>query len=66
MKVKIENEGDNPVRVVIDHDTVNDVTLDAGATELFVADDEGVIELRELGGGVGEEDEDEAEPRSGR
>ena len=65
MKVKIENEGDDPVRVIIDHDTVNDVTLDAGATELFVSEDEGVIELRELGGPE-PKDEDEAEERSGR
>ena len=60
MKVRIENEGDAPVRVIIDHDTVNDVTLDAGASDLFRAEEEGVIELRELGGG-----EEDAQPKGG-
>jgi hypothetical protein len=47
MKVRIGNEGETPVRVIVDHDTINDATLDAGAEELFNAQD-GVIELREL------------------
>jgi hypothetical protein len=49
MKVKIENQGDDTIRVITDHDTINDTLLDAGATEVFEAEDEGVIELREFG-----------------
>ncbi|MCI1043824.1 hypothetical protein [Caballeronia zhejiangensis] len=49
MKVKIENQGDDAIRVIADHDTINDTTLEAGATDVFESDDEGVIELRELG-----------------
>ncbi|MEM5366692.1 hypothetical protein V4C53_11695 [Paraburkholderia azotifigens] len=61
MKVRIANEGETPVRVIVDHDTVNDHTLDAGAEAVFEAGDpdaadrdsaDGVIELRELGAGV--------------
>ena len=49
MKLKIENQGDATVRVILDHDTINDIELDAGATEVFEASEQGVIELRELG-----------------
>lgn len=58
MKVRIENQGDDAIRVIADHDNINDTTLDAGATEVFVSEDEGVIELRELGDaaeGVGDD-----------
>ncbi|NLP65381.1 hypothetical protein [Paraburkholderia sacchari] len=47
MRLRIGNEGDTPVRVIIDHDTINDTTLDAGAEEVFDAPN-GIIELREL------------------
>ncbi|MFM0393749.1 hypothetical protein [Paraburkholderia phytofirmans] len=56
MKVRIGNEGEHPVRVIVDRDTVNDSTLEAGADELFEANG-GVLELRELEMGT-----DPAEP----
>jgi hypothetical protein len=55
MKVKIENLGDTGVRVITDHDNVNDTVLEAGATDVFKSTDEGVIELREFGDGEGDE-----------
>lgn len=60
MKVKIENRGDSDIRIVTDHDTVNDITLEAGATDVFESNDEGVVELRELGGDD-QQDDDERE-----
>ncbi|AET91689.1 hypothetical protein BYI23_B010820 [Burkholderia sp. YI23] len=61
MKVKIENLGDAPIRFIVDHDTVNDTVLEAGAAVAFDSASEGVIELRELGdtddGGDAEERE---------
>ncbi|SAK63671.1 hypothetical protein AWB80_02899 [Caballeronia pedi] len=59
MKVKIENQGDSDIRVVTDHDTVNDTTLETGATEVFESNDEGVIELRELGSDEQQGEEDD-------
>jgi hypothetical protein len=50
MKVVIMNEGDNPVRVIVDGDTVNDSQLQPGEEAALDSRDEGVIELRELGG----------------
>jgi hypothetical protein len=50
MKVAIENLGDHPVRIVVDHDTVNDFVLDPGAADGYETAEDGVIELRELGG----------------
>jgi hypothetical protein len=47
MKVRIGNEGETPVQVIVDHDTINDAMLDAGAEDVFDAQN-GVIELREL------------------
>lgn len=35
------------MRVIIDHDTVNDLTLDAGVEDVFEATD-GIIELCEF------------------
>ncbi len=49
MKVKIENQGDDAIRVITDHDNINDTVLESGATDVFESEDEGVIELRELG-----------------
>ncbi|BAO89010.1 hypothetical protein [Caballeronia cordobensis] len=49
MKVKIENQGDDAIRVITDHDNINDAVLEAGATDVFESEDEGVIELREMG-----------------
>ncbi|BCQ27189.1 hypothetical protein NK8_53780 (plasmid) [Caballeronia sp. NK8] len=48
MKVKIENLGDVGIRVISDHDNINDTVLEAGATDVFESHDEGVIELREF------------------
>jgi hypothetical protein len=50
MKVIVVNEGESPVRVIIDGDTVNDSHLQPGEEAALTASDEGVIELRELGG----------------
>ena len=50
MKVTIHNEGDKPIRVIIDGDTINDSTLDAGQQRVLESRDVGTISLRELGG----------------
>jgi hypothetical protein len=50
MKVNVYNEGPNPIRVIIDKDTINDQQLDAGEERVLESADDGVIELRELGG----------------
>ncbi|MFP3549764.1 hypothetical protein SB861_03480 [Paraburkholderia sp. SIMBA_049] len=50
MKVVIMNEGENPIRVIIDGDTVNDSQVQPGEEAALTSEDEGVIELRELGG----------------
>lgn len=59
MKVKIENQNDDAIRVIVDHDNVNDTILDAGATDVLESEDEGVIELREMGDGGGEAEGDD-------
>ncbi|MGF6877354.1 hypothetical protein [Paraburkholderia sp. MM5477-R1] len=64
MKVRIENQGDADVRVITDNDIVSDTVLEAGATEVFEADDEGVIELREIDDD--EEEGDEGGPGAAR
>ena len=61
MKVSIENLGAHPVRVIVDHDPINDYVLDPNASDNFEAPIEGVIELREMEGEAGE---DEAEERA--
>ncbi len=48
MRLTVTNEGDNPVRVIVDRDNVNDLTLDAGDTQSYETPPEGVIEFREL------------------
>jgi hypothetical protein len=48
MKINLYNEGDNPIRVIIDGDTVNDSTLEPGEERFIESRDAGVIELREL------------------
>jgi hypothetical protein len=50
MKIMVYNEGPNPIRVIIDKDTINDQQLDAGEERVLESADDGVIELRELGG----------------
>jgi hypothetical protein len=49
MRVTIRNSGANPIRVVIDKDTVDDLMLEADAQSDFDSRDQGTIELRELG-----------------
>jgi hypothetical protein len=47
MNMTAYNEGESPIHVIPDHDTINDSQIDAGATlELDMRG--GVIELREL------------------
>ncbi|MBN3756084.1 hypothetical protein G3N95_24300 [Paraburkholderia sp. Tr-20389] len=50
MKVVIMNEGENPIRVIVDGDNVDDSTLQPGEDAALESRQEGVIELRELGG----------------
>ena len=59
MRVTIRNSGANPIRVIIDKDTVDDLMLEADAQSDFDSRDEGTIELRELGSA------DQAEPKGG-
>jgi hypothetical protein len=47
MKVTIYNESEHPVRAIVDHDTINDSQIEAGATVELDAPG-GIIELREL------------------
>jgi hypothetical protein len=54
MKLTVTNEGDTPVRVIVDRDNVNDFTLDANETQSYDSAAEGVIEFRELGGASGD------------
>jgi hypothetical protein len=49
MRVNIVNLGANDIRVIIDHDNVHDFVLKAGTDDEYESEDEGVIELRELG-----------------
>jgi len=49
MQVTIENHGEKSIRVIIDKDTINDHTLAPGESTPFETQDEGTIELRELG-----------------
>lgn len=57
MKAMIENIGAHPLRVIVDHDTVNDEVLEPGASERFEGE---VVELRALLEDDDEEDEVEA------
>lgn len=50
MKVVVMNVGGSPIRVIIDGNNVNDSVLEAGEEAALNADDQGGIELRELGG----------------
>jgi len=54
MNVVIMNEGENPIRVIIDGDTINDSRIEPGEEAALDSEPEGVIELRELGGVQGE------------
>jgi hypothetical protein len=54
MKVKIENGGDATIRVIHDGNTIDDGYLEAAATELYEASEEGVIERRKIGDGGAE------------
>lgn len=45
MRVRIGNEGEHPVRVIVDGDTVHDQTLDVDAETVLEGE---VIELRAL------------------
>jgi hypothetical protein len=47
MNVTISNTGAHPIRVIIDHDTVNDSQIEAG-DEAELEATGGIIELREL------------------
>ncbi|WP_395066214.1 hypothetical protein [Paraburkholderia silvatlantica] len=51
MRVSIYNDGDNAIRVIIDSNALNELTLDSGEERVIESRDEGVIELRELAPG---------------
>ncbi|WP_250503768.1 hypothetical protein [Caballeronia sp. AZ7_KS35] len=59
MKVHIENQGSSDIRVIVDGDTVNDSTLTPGEAEVYATEPEGVVELRELGGGEAQDEASE-------
>jgi len=50
MNMNLYNEGDNPICVIIDGETVNDSTLEPGEERFSESRDAGMIELRELEG----------------
>lgn len=60
MKVKVANEGDTPIRLIVDGDPVLAETLEPGA-EMVIAGE--LVELEDLEPGLKNEDEadDEAE-----
>jgi hypothetical protein len=58
MKLTVLNDGPHPVRVIIDHDTINDSEIAAG-DEAELNAPGGIIELRELE--VGDDEGTDAE-----
>ncbi|CAG9199523.1 MULTISPECIES: hypothetical protein [Paraburkholderia] len=56
MKVRVANEGDAPVRLIVDGDPVLGETLEAGAE--MVVDGE-MVELQDLEPGDDDEDEEQ-------
>lgn len=50
MKVTIMNEGEDPIRVIIDGNTIDDSRIEPGEEASLQSEAEGAIELRELGG----------------
>lgn len=54
MKLTVTNEGENPVRVIVDRDNVNDFTLEPNDTQTYETPEAGVIEFRELGAAQGD------------
>lgn len=48
--MRVTIRGNNPARVIVDHDTIGDTTLEPDTEVDFESNDDGVIELRELGG----------------
>ncbi|WP_321899867.1 hypothetical protein [Paraburkholderia heleia] len=54
MKLTATNDGENPVRVIVDLDDVNDFTLEPGDTQTYETPPDGVIGFRELGGPQGD------------
>lgn len=63
MDVTITNTGPRVLRVIIDGDNVDDMTLEPDESGDFVTRDEGTLELRELGDDSGELG-DVAEPKA--
>jgi hypothetical protein len=50
MKISVYNDGDNPIRVIIDGDESDDLMLESGEEQFVESRETGVIELRELDG----------------
>ncbi|MGF6607079.1 hypothetical protein OKW45_001979 [Paraburkholderia sp. WSM4175] len=63
MQVNIANLGDNPVRVIVDHEADDDAQLGPGEDQQFETADGGVIELGDVAGAdEGAEGAAQAEP----
>lgn len=54
MQLSVTNTGSNAVRVIVNHDTVNDSTMQPGETKSISTPPNGVVEFRELGGVQGD------------
>ena len=50
MRISIYNDGDNPIRVIVDHDESDALILESGDERVIESRDAGTIELRELDG----------------
>ena len=50
MRINVYNDGDHPIRVIIDGDESDDLMLEPGEEREIVSRDQGALELRELDG----------------
>lgn len=48
MKVTVTNDGDAPIRAIVDGDNVNESTLAAGETDEYVTPPGGRVEFRDV------------------
>ena len=59
MRISIYNDGDNRIRVIVDHDESDDLVPDPGEERIVDSlDVPGVIELRELDGPLADTSDD--------
>lgn len=50
MDITVQNNGPYPLRVIVDEDHVNDLTLEPDEQAVFNSHDGGTVEFRELDG----------------